>query len=62
MGVFQSKWGFLFLIVFPALILVINEIGVVFKNVVEVIQEAKQETKKEEQEESSLKESDKDEK
>lgn len=62
MGIFQSKWGFLFLIVFPALILVINEIGVVFKNVVEVIQEAKQETKKEEQEESSSKESDKDEK
>ena len=62
MGIFQSKWGFLFLIVFPALILVINEIGVVFKNVVEVIQEAKQETRKEEQEESSSKESDKDEK
>ena len=55
-GILQSKWGFLFLIVFPALILVINEIGIVFSNVVETIKEAKKENNKEKKEENSSEE------
>ena len=43
LGVLESKWGFLFVIVLPALLLVINQIGVVFAG----IKEAKQESKKE---------------
>lgn len=56
LGVLQSKWGFLFLIVFPALILVINQIGIVFNNVIETLKEAKSETPKEKQEDNSSKE------
>ena len=48
--------GFLFLIVFPALILVINQIGIVFNNVIDSIKEAKQDTPKEKNEENSSKE------
>lgn len=53
LGTLQSKWGFLFLIVFPALILVINQIGVVFSNILETIKEVKQEPAKENKEECS---------
>ena len=56
LGILQSKWGFLFLIVFPALILVINEIGIVFSNVVEIVKETKEEDKKEKSEEKSSEE------
>ena len=56
LGLLQSKWGFLFLIVFPALILVINQIGVVFNNIIETLKEAKNETPKEKQEDNSSKE------
>lgn len=56
LGTLQSKWGFLFLIVFPALILVINQIGIVFNNVIDSIKEAKQDTPKEKNEENSSKE------
>ena len=56
LGVLQSKWGFLFLIVFPALILVINQIGIVFNNVIETLKEEKKETTKEKQEDNSSKE------
>lgn len=48
LGILQSKWGFLFIIVFPALILVINQIGVVFSNIIESLKESKEnETPKE---------------
>ena len=53
LGILQSKWGFLFLIVFPALILVVNQIGVVFSNIIETIKEVKQEPAKENKEECS---------
>lgn len=43
LGVIESKWGFLFVIVLPALLLVINQMGVVLAE----IKEAKQESKKE---------------
>ena len=56
LGILQSKWGFLFLIVFPALILVINQIGIVFNNVIETLKEAKYETPKEKEEDNSSKE------
>lgn len=56
LGVLQSKWGFLFLIVFPALILVINQISVVFTNALETLKEVKLETLKEKQEDNSSKE------
>ena len=39
LGILESKWGFLFIIVLPALLLVINQIGVVFNE----IKEAKKE-------------------
>mgnify|MGYP004613787437 CR=1 FL=1 len=39
LGILESKWGFLFIIVLPALLLVINQIGVVFNG----IKEAKKE-------------------
>ena len=47
LGVLESKWGFLFLIVFPALILVINQIGIVFSNIVKATKEEKEEAKAE---------------
>ena len=47
LGILQSKWGFLFIIVFPALILVINQIGVVFNNIIESLKEAKTESRQE---------------
>ena len=56
LGILQSKWGFLFLIVFPALILVINQIGTVFNNVIETLKEAKYETPKDKKEDNSSKE------
>ena len=55
-GILQSKWGFLFLIVFPALILVINEIGIVFSNVMEIVKETKEDDKKEKSDEESSEE------
>ena len=47
LGILQSKWGFLFIIVFPALILVVNQIGVVCNNIIESLKEAKKESKQE---------------
>lgn len=40
LGVLESKWGFLFIIVLPALLLVINQIGVVFSGIKEAKKEA----------------------
>lgn len=45
LGVLESKWGFLFLIVFPALILVVNQIGIVFSNIMQAAKEEKEESK-----------------
>lgn len=39
LGLLESKWGFLFIIVLPALLLVLNQIGVVYSE----IKEAKEE-------------------
>lgn len=47
LGVLESKWGFLFLIVFPALILVINQIGIVFSNIIQATKQEKEEAKAE---------------
>ena len=33
LGILQSKWGFLFLIVLPALLACVNQIGVVFSGI-----------------------------
>ena len=44
LGIVESKWGFLFLIVFPALLAFVNQAMVVAKG----IKEAKKETQKEE--------------
>lgn len=43
LSILESKWGFLFLIVFPALILVINQIGIVFANIMQAAKEEKNE-------------------
>jgi len=43
LNILQSKWGFLFIIVFPALILFINQFGIVFSG----IKEARKEEAKE---------------
>ena len=43
LSVLESKWGFLLVIVLPALLLVINQIGVVFEGVKEAKKESKQE-------------------
>ena len=45
LGLLQSKWGFLFLIVFPALILFINQIGVVLEGIKQAKKEEKAEAK-----------------
>ena len=45
LGILQSKWGFLFIIVYPALILVVNQIGVVFSGIKQAKKEEKQEKK-----------------
>lgn len=42
LGILQSKWGFLFLIVLPALLAFINQIGVVYSG----IRQAREEQKK----------------
>lgn len=47
LSILQSKWGFLFVIVFPALILFINQIGVVCSGIKEAKKEEKEEAKKE---------------
>lgn len=52
LGVLESKWGFLFLIVLPAIILVINQIGIVFSNIIEAIKQEQTETKTESKEEN----------
>lgn len=39
LSVLESKWGFLFLIVFPALVLVVNQIGVVCSNILKALKE-----------------------
>lgn len=43
LSVLESKWGFLFLIVLPALILVINQIGIVFTNIIQAVKSDKEE-------------------
>ena len=50
LSVLESKWGFLFLIVFPALVLVVNQIGIVCSNILKALKEEKQETKAENKE------------
>lgn len=45
LGVLESKWGFLFLIVFPAIILVVNQIGIVFSNIIQATKEEKEEAR-----------------
>lgn len=45
LSVLESKWGFLFIIVFPALILVVNQIGVVWSGIKAAKKEEKEETK-----------------
>lgn len=45
LGILQSKWGFLFLIVFPALIAFINQFGVVMTGIKEARKEEKEEAK-----------------
>lgn len=52
LSVLGSKWGFLFLIVFPALILVVNQIGIVCSNIINAIKEEKKQDKKEEKTEN----------
>lgn len=47
LSVLESKWGFLLLIVFPALILVVNQIGIVFSNIMQATKQAKEEEKNE---------------
>lgn len=47
LGILESKWGFLFLIVFPALILVVNQIGIVFSNIMQAAKQEKEEAKAE---------------
>ena len=44
LSILESKWGFLFFIVFPILIVSVNQIGVVFSNILQVRKEEKQET------------------
>lgn len=45
LSVLESKWGFLFLIVLPAIILVINQIGIVFSNIIEAIKQEQTENR-----------------
>lgn len=45
LSVLESKWGFLFLIVFPALILFVNQIGVVCSGIKDAKKEEQEETK-----------------
>lgn len=45
LGILQSKWGFLFLIVLPALLAFVNQIGVVFSGIKQAKKEEKQENK-----------------
>lgn len=44
LGVLESKWGFLFIIVLPAVILVVNQIGVVFSNILQATKKEKEES------------------
>lgn len=44
LGVLESKWGFLFLIVFPIVVLVINQIGIVFSNIIKATKQEKEES------------------
>lgn len=48
LSVLESKWGFLFIIVLPAVILVVNQIGVVFSNIIQATKQEKQEEKERE--------------
>lgn len=43
LGILQSKWGFLFLIVLPALLAFVNQIGVVYSGIKQAKKEAKEE-------------------
>lgn len=43
LGILQSKWGFLFLIVLPALLAFVNQIGVVYSGIKQSKKEAKEE-------------------
>lgn len=46
LNILQSKWGFLFIIVFPALILFINQFGIVFSGIKEAKKEEAEEAEK----------------
>lgn len=50
LSILESKWGFLFIIVLPALILVINQIGIVFSNIIQAIKSEKNDNKDENKE------------
>lgn len=50
LGILESKWGFLFLIVLPALLAFVNQAMVVASGIKEAKQEAKKEPKKESKE------------
>lgn len=47
LSILESKWGFLFIIVLPALILVLNQFGVVFSNIIQAIKTEKNDDKNE---------------
>lgn len=47
LSILESKWGFLFIIVLPALILVLNQFGVVFSNIIQAIKSEKNDDKNE---------------
>lgn len=46
LSIVQSKWGFLFLIVLPALVAFVNQIGVVYSGIKDARKEEREEAKK----------------
>lgn len=55
LGVLESKWGFLFIIVFPILVASVNQIAIVCSNILKaykeaILEEAKEKVKKEAEE------------
>lgn len=51
LSILESKWGFLFIIVLPALILVINQIGIVFSNIIQAVKSEKSDDKEKKEDE-----------
>jgi len=56
LGILESKWGFLFIIVFPSLLAFLYELGVVISELVQVRKENKKEDNKENTKEDNKKE------